>query len=174
MGFLDRLLGRDLTPAPEPARSADEIAVERYERFLRTAPSGAIERAHVEAFEQLTPDQLAILFDRFSAHAETPAERPVDARPATLAKAATEAEATEPGVLKRLFGDGFGVPAAAIVGTSIFVILAGYVIVSLPASDVTGQGDGGAGDGGADRGSADHGDDTLDFSGDVSGFDFDF
>ncbi|MFZ4894951.1 hypothetical protein ACL9RL_10905 [Plantibacter sp. Mn2098] len=197
MGFLDRLLGRNLTPPPASPRSADELAVERYERLLRTAPTDTIQQAHVEAFERLTPEQLAILFDRFTEHADAaelagkPAVRPPDARPESLATAATDAEATEPGALKRLFGYGFGVPAAAVLGGAMFVVLAGYVIASHPASGFMAGDDGGS-DGetdhdgtagghdgmtGGDHGSASDpgiGDPGFDFGADVTGFDFDF
>ena len=104
MALLDRILGRNITldtPAPP---TNDEQAVERYEYLLRTAKPDTIERAHVDAFEQLTPQQRTLVFDRFVA--ELPAgELPGDATPATLAQTATRAEAREPGILARTFGD---------------------------------------------------------------------
>ena len=43
MGFLDRLLGRG-----NQERSDDEIAIERYEYLLRTAPPETIEQVHTK------------------------------------------------------------------------------------------------------------------------------
>ncbi|TGJ96064.1 hypothetical protein DLJ96_09810, partial [Actinotalea fermentans ATCC 43279 = JCM 9966 = DSM 3133] len=81
MGFLDRLLGRTPqdegtprrhatyaghespvygTPPPAPTgpgRSEDDVAIDRYRYLLRTAPPEAVEQAHAEAFERLTPEQ---------------------------------------------------------------------------------------------------------------------
>ena len=102
MAFLDRLLGRNITldtPAPP---TTDDQAVERYEYLLRTAKPDTIEQAHVDAFERLTHEQRDVVFGRFLA--DSPAgERPADAEPATLAKAATVAETREPGFLIRTF-----------------------------------------------------------------------
>ena len=65
----DRLLGRTPQPTiqvntlrpprPVPSPDADAVAVERYRYLLRTAPPEDLERAHVEAFERLTPEQRA-------------------------------------------------------------------------------------------------------------------
>src|SRR5438093_691727 len=76
MGFLDRLFGR---AEPRPARqaaglrsgasgatSADEQALERYRYMLRTAPPDQIERAHEEAFAQLTPEQRRLVLQELS------------------------------------------------------------------------------------------------------------
>lgn len=117
MSLLDRILGRKTelsaereaavaSPSPVSAHASDEdrLAVERYERMLRTAPTDAIERAHVEAFERLTPSQLDLLFERFDAAATTPEDRPADARPASLARSAARVEARQPGALARIFG----------------------------------------------------------------------
>ena len=95
MGFFYRLFGREdqsaeQRPAATARRSDDEIAVERYEYLLRTAPPETIEKVHTEAFSKLTPQQRDILFEKLTAHADAN-ERPADAAPATLAKAATRA-----------------------------------------------------------------------------------
>ena len=104
MALLDRILGRNITidtPAPP---TTDEQAVERYEYLLRTAKPDTIEKAHIDAFERLTPEQRDLVFERFIA--EPPAgERPADSTSATLAKTATRAEAREPGILARTLGD---------------------------------------------------------------------
>src|SRR6476469_126209 len=86
MGFWDKLLGRDQNqpqpqtqpqqPAGNPYRQpqqgyynqgqptqqmgqplTDEQAIARYRYMLQTAPPETIERAHVEAFSKLTPEQ---------------------------------------------------------------------------------------------------------------------
>jgi hypothetical protein len=106
MGFLDRIMGRlDLEPETLPADAAtgDLRAVDRYDRLLRTADRDTIERAHVEAFERLTPTQLDLLFQRFAAGA--PGEdAPADARPESLARTAARVETRERGALRRLLG----------------------------------------------------------------------
>ena len=95
MGLMDRILGRkvELEKAPVPAGMtiADARAVDRYQQMLRTAPTDVIERAHVEAFERLTPAQLDLLFERLTADAEQNDERPVDAKPASLARSTARA-----------------------------------------------------------------------------------
>ncbi|MET4583450.1 hypothetical protein ABIE21_002976 [Conyzicola nivalis] len=127
MGFFDRVFGRDSTleDRPAPHRTADEIAVERYDYLLRTASPKTIDRVHEEAFAKLTPAQLDILFSRLT-EAAPEGERPADATPAALAKAATLTEAKQPGALSRAFGgqDGAG------WGGSMYGTLAGYVVAS--------------------------------------------
>ena len=113
MGFFDRLLGREDQP-PEPqapresapkhsARSDDEIAVERYQYLLRTAPPDTIEQVHTEAFGKLSEEQRQLLFTKLSENPPS-SERPIDAAPSSLAKAATRAEIQQPGSLQRAFG----------------------------------------------------------------------
>lgn len=138
MGFLDRLLGREL-PEPErsrapqgaPERTDDEIAVERYEYLLRTAPPETIEQVHTEAFGRLTPEQRDLLFARLNENPD-PSERPADAAPATLAKAATRTELRQPGTLTRTFGGAGqgGMSFGGMVGSSLLGTVAGYVIGS--------------------------------------------
>ena len=133
MGFFDRLLGRE-EHQPEPARpqrSQDEIAVERYQYLLRTAPPETIEQVHTEAFSKLTPQQRDILFQKLTENSN-PSERPADAEPATLAKAATRAEFQQPGTMARALGGyGPGGPSlGSMVGSSLLGSVAGYVIGS--------------------------------------------
>ena len=132
MGFFDKVFGRDTTLEDRPTahrptvkRTDDEIAVERYEYLLRTATPQTIEKVHEEAFAKLTPAQLDIMFGRL-AEVAPENERPTDATPATLAKAATLTEAKQPGALARAFGgqDGAG------WGGSMYGTLAGYVVAS--------------------------------------------
>jgi hypothetical protein len=141
MGFLDRLLGREeeqpaqqrLSPSAAAApRSDDEIAVERYQYLLRTAPPETIEQVHTEAFAKLTPKQRDILFEQLTKNATNPSERPANAEPATLAQAATRAEVQQPGSMARAFGGGgVGGPSfGSMLGSSILGTVAGYVIGS--------------------------------------------
>ena len=139
MGFFDRLFGREnesgeQRPAVPARRSNDEIAVERYEYLLRTAPPETIEKVHTEAFSKLTPQQRDILFEKLTAHADVN-ERPADAAPATLAKAATRAELQQPGTLTRTlggsaFGGAGGVGLGGMFATSLLGSVAGFVIGS--------------------------------------------
>jgi hypothetical protein len=187
MGLVDRILGRkrDLEEERTPAtatgtpKPADERAVAEYERLLRTAPPDTIEKVHVEAFAKLTPEQLDILYDRFTANASTPEERPADARPATLAKTATQVEVKKPGTLQRVMGDdASGNAFNTAVGLSILDTVIWYSIASTLWTGF----DGGAGDGGGDDGDGDADgtqasggyDDpnTGDFDGFGGGFDF--
>lgn len=144
MGFLDRLLGRE-EPQPErqyappraprsaaaPQRTDDEMAVERYQYLLRTAPPETIEQVHTEAFAKLTPEQRDLLFRQFSENVN-PSERPANAEPATLAQAATRAELQQPGTLARTFGNQGqgGMSFGGMVGSSMLGTIAGYVIGS--------------------------------------------
>ena len=202
MGFFDKLFGPDQTdragqfdrPRQEsdfatpvrtavPARDADEIAVERYRYLLRTAPPEAIERAHQEAFEKLTPEQRQMVFRELSDSAPA-GEQPRGESAAALAQAATRSELRQPGTLENTFrGPSFG----AMVGSSLLGTVAGYVIGSAivsaflpPAGDMSaadsGAADSGAADGSADSAAGDTGGDVSasggDFGGDFGGGDF--
>ena len=188
MGFFDRLLGReDQPPTPpvpqraspsQPARSDDEIAVERYQYLLRTAPPDTIEQVHTEAFGKLTEEQRQMLFQKLSENAN-PSERPTDAAPSSLAKAATRAEIQEPGSLQRAFGGnggqgvgGRGGPSfGSMMGSSILGTVAGFVIGSALVSAFMPPMDGATDASGSDSGDsgADSGDSGSDAGGDTSG-----
>ena len=217
MGFLDRLFGSgDDTPprtsaAPRPTASdsrdadgryapppagggapvasgsdEDRQAVERYRYLLRTAPPETVEQVHAEAFGKLTPAQRQqVLQDLSSGLA--PSERPANDDPATLARAATRAEYSQPGFMERTFGGrsfsggpGFG----SMLGASMLGTIGGYVVGSAlvgamfdPGYDAgyadgaateAGTGDMGATDAGAvDPGAG--GDVGADFGGDFGG-----
>jgi hypothetical protein len=179
MGLFDRILGReDAEPTNQntqgsrgntaPQRSEDEIAVERYQYLLRTAPPETIEKVHIEAFSKLTPEQRDILFQRLSENA-SPAERPADAQPAALAQAATRAELQRPGTMARtLGGGGLGGPSfGSMFGSSLLGTVAGFVIGSAIVSAFMPM------DSGADAASGDSRDpnaaDSVDAGGAASG-----
>jgi hypothetical protein len=104
----------------------DPQAIERYRYMLRTAPPDDIERAHAEAFEQLSPEQRQAVLRELSR--EVPASEVTGDDPRSLARMATRAEMREPGTMERTFG-GAGAPglgsmflstlAGAFVGTAI-------------------------------------------------------
>ncbi|MDQ0867251.1 hypothetical protein [Arthrobacter globiformis] len=127
MAFLDRLLGRaSVRDRETPARTEDEVAIERYQQVLSNAPTEKIEQVHVEAFSKLTPAQLDVLFERFTQNAHTTEDRPANAQPATLARAAARSERHQPGALTRTLGEGgSGADSRSVLGS-----VAGYVIVS--------------------------------------------
>jgi hypothetical protein len=104
----------------------DQRAIERYRYMLRTAPPDDIERAHEEAFAQLTPEQRQMVLRSLSEQVP-PSEVGAD-DPRSLARMATRAEMRQPGTIERTFG-GAGVPglgsmflstlAGAFIGTAI-------------------------------------------------------
>lgn len=204
MGFLDFILGRkEQSPdayarresAPRaPQRTDDEIAVERYQYLLRTAPPETIEQVHTEAFSKLTDEQRDLLFRQLT-ESVAPSERPKDAQPASLAQAATRAELREPGTLTRSFGGNGqngengqrGMGMGSMIGGSLLGTVAGFVIGSalvsafMPmdggATDAASESDVGAdtsADGGGDSGGGDFGGGGGDFGGGDFGGGFDF
>ena len=196
MGWLDRIFGRE-EQAPEYGRqdaaahggngrgrdgqrgnerTDDEIAVERYQYLLRTAPPETIEQVHSEAFSKLTPEQRDILFHKLTEEA-SPADRPVDAQPASLARSATRTEVQQPGTLARTLGGGQGQNGpsfGSMVGSSLLGSVAGFVIGSALVSAFMPM-DGGGGDAGAENtgsGEADAGTTEAGGAGGDSGGDF--
>jgi hypothetical protein len=130
MGFFDKIFGRP--EQPPQRRNEDEIAVERYEYLLRTAPPETIEAVHTEAFSKLTPEQRDLLFQKLTESAPE-GERPVDNQPSTLARTATRTELRQPGTLTRALGEGDqrgGPGVGAMFGSSLLGTIAGYVIGS--------------------------------------------
>ena len=105
----------------------DQRAIERYRYMLRTAPPDDIERAHAEAFGQLTAEQRATVLRELSR--QVPAsEAATSDDPQSLARMATRAEMRQPGTIERTFagvqGPGLGgmflsTLAGAFVGTAI-------------------------------------------------------
>lgn len=153
MGLFDRFgrndgpRGRTYEGRPiEP--SADEQALARYRYMLRTAPPEAIEQAHAEAFEKLTPQQRRLLLEQLLAEAPESERRYAADNPQALARLATRAEVREPGVMERMFSR---VPAAApgagaggigfggIMASSLLGSVAGTVLGSVIAQNFLGH-----------------------------------
>lgn len=176
MGWLDRLLGRPEKDAyhnpvgggrsaDAGATMSDEQAVERYRYLLRTAPPEDIERAHEEAFAQLTPQQRAQVLEGLS-NEVPPSERDgAKDDPKSLARLATRAELRQPGTMERTFGRmgaPGGVGLGGIIAGSLFASIAGSFIGTAIAQEMLGDGfDGGDNvgdvDGGGDYGATEIG-----------------
>jgi hypothetical protein len=133
MRLTDRVFGakREL-PSSRPSESrSDALIVDRYQRMLRTADTRAIERVHVEAFERLTPEQLRVLFERFTHGGTDDEEKPADPRPATLARSAAHSERRRPGAIARTLGPGAtGVPLGVWATSSILETVAAFALAS--------------------------------------------
>ncbi|GAB3615467.1 hypothetical protein GCM10027416_00240 [Okibacterium endophyticum] len=198
MGFLDRLLGRDEQDSPgnrnqvgqqrPRPRTDDEIAVERYNYLLRTAPPETIEEVHREAFGRLTERQRDLLFQQLTRNAPN-GEQPRGNDAASLAQSATRSELRQPGTLERSMapagqdGRQNGPSFGSMVGGSLLGTVAGYVIGSALVSSflppLGAEGDATSDDAATqDSGSAETGAETgSEASGDAGGFDmggFDF
>ena len=158
----------------------DRQAIERYRYMLRTAPPDDIERAHEEAFQQLTPEQRRTVLQELTS--QVPAsEASTSDDPRSLARMATRAEMRQPGTMERTFGTmqgpGLGgiflsTIAGAFVGTAIADAFFDNDSGTDASADESGSSDGDAGgdvDGG-DMGGGDFGDDFG--GGDFGGGDF--
>jgi hypothetical protein len=184
VGILDKLLGRDQEPQPNPAQrpsadptqSGDEQAIARYRYMLKTAPPEAIEQAHAEAFAKLTPEQRSMLLQALSANIGDGegAAAGVAGKddPQSLARLATRAEVRQPGTMARAFGGigGRGMGMGGMMAGSFLSTIAGVVIGSAIAQSFLGpsaSGDNSAGEQGsedmASDTSADAGSDAGDF-----------
>jgi hypothetical protein len=138
MGFLDRLFGREpeprvmvntlRPPKPPSVPDRDEQAVERYRYLLRTAPPDDLERAHLEAFERLTPEQREVVRRDLSG-AVPASEAPRTSDPTDLARAATRAEMRAPGTLERSFAS--GPPASGTGGSFLQTFAAVFLATSV-------------------------------------------
>lgn len=134
---------------------ADAHALGRYEKMLGSAPPAVVEGVHARAFERLSPEQRAAVFDRLSAAAST-GERPADASPAALARSASRAEARERGAVARMLGtDASGASLSSAVGAAILGAVAAYAASSVVWEAWAADGDeesafGGGGIGGFD------------------------
>jgi hypothetical protein len=157
----------------------DQQAIDRYRYMLRTAPPDDIERAHEEAFRQLTPEQRAAVLRQLSQ--QVPPSEVTGDDPRSLARTATRAEMRDPGTMERTFGGGAAVPG---LGSMFLSTLAGAFVGTAIAGAFFGGHDGSASGESSDSGStdadaadsagdaADSGSDGGDYGGDVAGGDF--
>jgi hypothetical protein len=142
MGILDRLFGQERPSSPKdvqrtPEASPHDQALERYRYLVRTAPPEAIEQAHREAFEKLTPEQRQQVLRELSA-AAPPDERvadPARADPQTLARMATRAEVRQPGTVERTLG---GPGLGGMFASSLLGSVVGSVVGSAIAHQLLG------------------------------------
>jgi protein-S-isoprenylcysteine O-methyltransferase Ste14 len=193
MGFLDRFFGRSTGPESQPAQHAsasspatseltDEQALERYRYLVRTAPPDAIERAHEEAFANLTPEQRRIALRDLSA-AVPEHERTGGDDPRSLARMATRAETSRPGTVERAFGGGgtlggmggtlLGSFAAAFAGSLVAQSLFSELGGEEAGAEDAGGAEGEASDAGGDAGGGDFGGGDIG-GGDIGGGDIGF
>ncbi|MGR0221523.1 hypothetical protein [Agromyces sp. ZXT2-6] len=133
MALTDRVFGAKRKPPSSRSSESrsDGLIVDRYQRMLLTADTGAIERVHVEAFERLTPEQLRVLFERFTNGATDDDEKPTDPRPASLARSAAHSERRRPGAIARTLGPGAtGIPVGIWATSSILETVAAFALPS--------------------------------------------
>ena len=205
MSILDQLFGRRLEPRNDSSRPAThplvgvaeaspssapltvDQALERYRYLLRTAPPGAIEEAHAEAFAQLTAEQRRLVLEGLSSDLP-PREQTERDDPQSLARMATRAELRRPGTLERTFGgmnaSGTGIGLGGFLAADFLSTIAGVVIGSAIAEAIFNGGgyEQGSADGsvaaedslGTDAADAgyDSGDPGFDAGGDLGGGDF--
>ena len=118
-------------------RSEDEQAVERYRYMLRTAPPDTIEKAHMDAFAKLTPEQRQLALQQLAQVTPPEERRYVSEDPQSLARLATRAEIRQPGILERLFGGvrpGSGAGFGFGSGIGLGGMFAGSLLASLAGS----------------------------------------
>jgi hypothetical protein len=139
----------------------DQQALERYRYMLRTAPPEDIERAHEEAFAQLSPEQRALVLRELSE--QVPPSEVGGDDPRSLARMATRAEMRQPGTIERTFG-GAGGPG---LGSMFLATLAGAFVGSAIA-DAFFENDA-ASDSGSDTADTGESGDAADMSGDDMG-----
>lgn len=101
-------------------------AVDRYEYVLATGQPDQLYRVHAEAFAALSDEQRAELRSRLSAEIGEQVDRPVDDRPETLARVATDLETTRPGNLARILGPLLPVIGALIMASPLAIALFPY------------------------------------------------
>jgi hypothetical protein len=152
----------------------DRQAIERYRYMLRTAPPDDIERAHQEAFEQLTAEQRAAMLSELARQVPE-SEASASDDPRSLARMATRAEMRQPGTLERTFG---GMTGPGLGGMFLSTLAGAFVGTAIADAffDQSGT-DADTGDAAAAEantaGEADVGDfDGGDFGGDFGGGDF--
>jgi hypothetical protein len=100
-------------------------AAAQYQQFLRTAPPASLQKMHADAFAQLNPTQLELIFEELLRGAQAPDERPINANPYSLAATATLVEQRRPGTLARMFDDLGSNPLWNLPGSNFFGIFIG-------------------------------------------------
>jgi hypothetical protein len=118
----------------------DADALRRYRYLLRTADPDELERAHAEAFEQLTPSQRRLVLERLADEVPQRERERLTEDPRRLAQVATRTELRRPGTLERVLGGQRGALLSGVLGG---VALAVVGSVAVDALFDTGLGDGG-------------------------------
>ena len=177
------IFSRPSKSSQQPA-DTDEQALARYRYMLASAPPEEIERAHEEAFAQLTPEQRRQALEALAKYVPPGEVRGDD--PASLARTATRAEVRQPGTIERAWGGspGFGLGswflstlAASFIGTAIAQSFFDNDVGSSDAEsdaggDATGDGTDAGGDGSDVADAGGDFDGGGDFGGDFGGGDF--
>lgn len=117
------LFGRHREHGSTPDGTA--AALERYEYVLATAQPDQQYAVHAEAFGRLTDAEREELRTRL-AEAVAPGDAPIDARPETLARVATDAERAASGSLARILGPLLPTVAAVVVASPLAIALFPY------------------------------------------------
>lgn len=139
-----------MSPRQSAQSPSDEAAIQRYRYLVQTAPPDAIERAHEEAFAQLTPEQRREVLRSLSA--EVPAHERAGARaddPKSLARLATRAELRQPGTIERSLGAGgffAGSLLSSLAGAFIGTAVAQHFLGGFGPGEDAGAADAQAGD----------------------------
>ena len=139
----------------------DQQALARYRYMLDTAPPAEIERAHAEAFANLTPAQRQLAL-RSLAQIVPPSEI-TGSDPASLARTATRAELRQRGTIERAWGANDPVLGAMFLTMVVGSVIGTTVALAFFESDLGigfagAEGLGGAeGIGGGDIGGGDFG-----------------
>lgn len=120
----------------------DAVALAKYDYLLRTAPPERLEQVHHDAFARLTPEQRQQVRDRLNSELP-PHEHLRDDSAGGMARAATRAEISRPGLLKRALGGrggsfagGAAVGAGAMAVGGLAVAVAGGAVLSAAAGPV--------------------------------------
>jgi len=120
----------------------DAVALAKYDYLLRTAPPERLEQVHHDAFARLTPEQRQQVRDRLNSELP-PHEHLRDDSAGGMARAATRAEVTRPGLLRRALGGrggsfagGAAVGAGAMAVGGLAVAVAGGAVLSAAAGPV--------------------------------------
>ncbi|GGL68752.1 hypothetical protein GCM10009706_03920 [Curtobacterium citreum] len=133
---------QDGQPQRRGQADPDAVALAKYDYLLRTAPPERLEQVHHDAFARLTPEQRQQVRDRLNSELP-PHEHLRDDSAGGMARAATRAEVSRPGMLKRALGGlggsfagGAAVGAGAMAVGGLAVAVAGGAVLSAAAGPV--------------------------------------